>query len=690
MGIELERAGWVCTSTSPIGGPVRSASQSTAICLLLALTDLLLSQAAFELHRRLLQDVRMILLLASLPGEVLAQILSGPASHSVITLWKTGDSAMQAKLASSITGVELKAVRHSRASFPRLFCQFKSLRYLYIRSHHDLMKKTIDWPSLITSLPPTLETLRITSPDSNSALLRANARRSPSSGHCLVDIERLFPRLHTLALKSRAARSTPILEVADFSGLPSTLTSLDSSFQHNYSSYESRSFMSLLPRGLKFLKGNLQLAVSIQARPHLATDWANAPPHLEALPYISRSYSPNTTQLELERHLPKTLTECHWVPAEWSAEIARSWPPLVSSLTLCSVDESISPVEGIGLDLMLPRSLQDLILYRVGGWLNIPLPLTNLPSSLTSFISYFDLDWNLADREGMLPASLTTLHLFSSRLSALWRPEPMLQVLSKSSLTSLVLQIELEDEQDFHIDLQTLPSGLTSLQVESISSPAIVFSSGKLPPALQNLIILTPFRVATPSEPTQSPSSSTAPPLLDWHNLKHLTLKKWEIDPQLAFSSLPRSLIFLQIMDLHIPQEAPVVARRELFHSLPPRLTSLNLSPVEPLPVPHQKDLSTFAPDLRALTFDRWGKMPSSFLRDVPTHLRTFIVELDSIEAEDAPFIPPHLKSFFIGYQCRIEADVLVEHWPLKAELQRERQRAMETKLEARVKRLGF
>lgn len=165
-----------------------------------------------------------MLLLADLPFFILDQILGNEStSYTSIKLWQCGSKLLNAKLCRGLTFLKLKAHKLCLSvQVPRMIFALESLRHLDIDAGScSLVPSRNFWPSLITRLPKTLETLILEqpqglrycfmnypAPSTTEGLTTLGAilpspiiTNYPRGASPAIDLEKCFPRLRRLELR---------------------------------------------------------------------------------------------------------------------------------------------------------------------------------------------------------------------------------------------------------------------------------------------------------------------------------------------------------------------------------------------------------------------------------------------------------------------------------------------------------
>lgn len=626
------------------------------------------------------------MLLDELPTELLGFILSADySSPMTMRLWKCGCKLLNFKLSTSVTRFELRNMRavFPGALLPRLLLNFHRLRSLRIESRKELVKSLPEWPMLLSNFPVTLEALHIASPDAPFAFLnhtpestiselrtiKTDYARGPSN---LIDMDRLFPRLHTLKIdppRFDLPPRTPF-QLDDFAGLPSQLLHFEAQIFVDASEWSK---LALLPASIQYL-GELSLK-NLRAFNNLP-QWP-----ITLLPNLLELRSYDFDRLQSVHWLPRSLTRFDGVAA-WSFEIARAWPPLVGELWIGKIDENSFISQHTIWHDELPPSLTKLHIDEdcPNRSERIRLdPLARFPTSLTLLTSRSPIYW-ITDNE--------TPYASATAMASTW---PNLKEIDLSSLAyspdhwNLPKHLEtaslwisrswqgrsIHDDSD-PVDLSFLPASLTTLHTRILCHKYAL--SGTLPPRLQTLSLNTGFMTREnfnllPNSITDLKSSC--------RRLKHelltsvgwtlpsfltrLSIKYWHCD---GLESLPGSLTSLHIEELGGLDDTPCLNQGSLFEKLPIGLTSLDLaqSPIPNL-IPTQR-LSHLR-SLRSLSTISLCLWESDILRNLPRGLRQLDLRLVRLDEVDAPFLPPNLESVTLGNQIDYATSSIGLYWPL-------------------------
>lgn len=560
--------------------------------------------------------------------------------------------------------------------FPRLLSQLRALRYLSIFSKTHFHEDPAEWPLIMSSLSQSLETLKLVFPSctnslANHVLNPAGQVQQVTSQHArgpskLINLDHIFPRLHTLCFNRRFESQPAEL----FTGLPSNLTSLEMAIHLDYS-YQGVKFMSLLPRSLLELKGELTI------KGHPGNDWASAPPNLEELPDFTLNVA---EEVHDYAWLPRTLRKGRISFSDFSEggppfslAIARSLPPMTHSLKVETLDIELS--SSPDWIQQLPSNLQSLRLYYPYRSL---ISLSYLPKTLT-FLSIqltyrMDLRYLISDANAastFWPPSLKTLSWNALRHSEL-------ELLPRSvDFLDITLDGDLEIPEERKVIAQLLPPHLTYLAV-SCSSTVFV---GKLPASVKHFeayqkldgavvdVLPDSLPTAILSETVlhrPGPEYELIPQRFPT-NLTTLSVLSWPCD---RFDFFPRTLRTLYINGLVGIKESTLIRHGRMFESLPVSLTHLIIDQgvIYAEEIPLQRLSHMVQLEFLMLRYSR--SMSSSILRELPSTLTKLHLPIRYVADEDAPFIPyrlAHLSLTNFALQIPKITPALVEHWPLRA-----------------------
>lgn len=351
----------------------------------------------------------MTFLLSSLPAEVVGQILTGA---NVLQLWKCGDTVMNKKIALGVVRVRLEAITWMKCNFPPLIFELRSLRQLHISSTHELVAHPSEWPSIIKSLPQSLEDVYLNAPLTQFAFINFEGNQVKTTQYergvsRFVDIGALLPRLRTLEF----AHGDHVFELGDLAALPNTLTALRA-----LATTEVAPSVSPLPSSLRRLSCNIACKPSIEFWSPLS--------NLES--FEVRTWPGGTAAW-----LPRSLTHLRYEEGykallTWTQKLARSFPPHLKNLHLSRFDlHSFVDTNWIA---ELPRYLTSFSLDTSDTYSSFTIPVASLPRTLESLkvshwlrtnleaTSFFELQGTSAEaKRANWPSSITSLSMPNSR-----------------------------------------------------------------------------------------------------------------------------------------------------------------------------------------------------------------------------------------------------------------------------------
>lgn len=310
-------------------------------------------------------------MLNTLPQSMLGILLSDHScSPMFLRLWLTGDKNLQARLEGGITSIHLTNAARHPVCYPQLIARLRNLRSMSLESNYSLVKGDEDYTQLITSLPRSLETLRLITGDPYSPLTDFQgmfaAKGSQPPPTRILDLKELFPSLKTLHIQFDS-EILPSLEPVDFVNLPSSLTVLNGYLQLP----PDPEVLARLPRSLRRLEGSL----NFNACPSTETlvRWPFDLPNLEYVellgPDVRERFVPFETferGKTIRRRKMKPLTRA-WAPPP----ALSGWPEFVNTVCIQMPFESFL--------MSLPRHITDL---RIDSVLPPNFDVAELPRSL--------------------------------------------------------------------------------------------------------------------------------------------------------------------------------------------------------------------------------------------------------------------------------------------------------------------
>ena len=308
-----------------------------------------------------------MLSLGALPPFVLDQIIgTRDTSYVVIKLWLCGNRKLHTKLSEGLTVLELKGHPHGTFCFPKLIKHLRSLRRFAISGGGSLIHDGDSHTSLIKSLPPTLGLLNITAEKDWTKLIwnHGMVTQYPRGPSETIDLETLFPRLHTLKM---SGDETQFITSDVFPALPSSLVSLHAQIRLSSS---DTVLMSALPPKLRKITmpitWTFEYTDNDASFESLRRNFSSAPPSLQIMNFAPKGLSWATQRRidtgSYEFLLPNSLLAVDdWSRTSpfWCPSLARSMPSMLQSLTLCNINTSSFRDTNWIADL--PRTLTNLI-----------------------------------------------------------------------------------------------------------------------------------------------------------------------------------------------------------------------------------------------------------------------------------------------------------------------------------------
>lgn len=660
------------------------------------------------------------MLLNELPPTLLDVILGNHAiSYAVIKLWLCGNLALSSRLSRGITYVHLKSLYGAaQCRFPRMLCELRALRYLSISNRDvQLLDNPSDWTFVISRLSGTLETLRIRSLDTRHALMNYAPTPRHTDLVCierpfadgtsrLLDMDTLFPRLHTLKLRGFAR-----LYAGDLFGLPSTLTRFIADLNINYSELQTAiSCLACLPKSLLHLDGVIRQSSMGSDVMHFANDWLSCPPSLESIRTLTAPelkhlmvappifpLAPHSDRVGKRPHyetilrsLPRTLQRCSMAGSWfcWSLETSRTLPPLLENLSLLDIDSDTFTSAESNWAIELPRHLTSLELKPSSQTLTLDAQMiTALPRTLTTLSLAFELRLDFSQfseskswEGGIWPPTLETLELHGSfhltPSDLIWLP---------SALRTLCVPIQTPEHGPLKIEAMWMPEKLTSLEL--VVSGGLLASQVEVPPSLTKFAYVEQFFESQGIEKKYFEALPSSILTLNMYEtpftrdtlgeaeawklpcrLTALSIQEWRCD---WLEQLPRTLTSFDCMQLYGLPTALIVQSGGLFEALPHNLTHFAISEMAPDMIDELFVLPSQRFDsLASLTYlTIYGaRVASSILQEIPRDLTYLALLLPIIEECDAPYIPSKLTHFFVDEEQLIRPETyLFQHWPLRA-----------------------
>lgn len=630
--------------------------------------------------------------LASLSPEILALILDGNCSYLAIKLWKCGSHALNLRLASGIIHMDLKQPESAFCSkIPLMVKHLRLLRYFSASFPGEASTHPQDWSYISKSLPKSLEVLRIVCDSALHFILNCapewtvdvpiylETQHSRGMSR-LIDLEGLYPHLHTLEVKSSIA-----LCPRDLPGLPSTLTHLTATLSFHEPSIKGATdftnLISLLPASLRVLKTFIEFPEAKEASLNvISDDWARGPTHLETL-HLNNDLPEHMTGLDWA---PKTLTDFrfNFDCLLWSLNLARSYPPLVEYLEIpFRIETEAFRSRDTHWMAELPKHLTCLEVsnearFEGCNFLTLPRSLRKLITRGEEFVEMTN-QFDAATLSG------------GRMLESFWPPSlTFMRVCVPNHLMSR---------------LEVLPRTLTELKCfcsmdypeNGVDADGNVVIEGKsLPPNLTSLTLVTPgVRVVSPFPQTLTYLEVTYghPQALREAlpaGLKHFKFRQ-QFDEEVSL--LPRGLTFLHLTTMKAisnadlprnltclvlslgPEAVERMMKDFLFKELPETLTSLYITMpdtrFDESMFPPQQSLSQLTKLKRLTLQTAWPIPASKILPQLPRGLTSFDAPLSSLTLEDIASLPRGLRHSPPGNECIEEIlrmhPKVVEHYPV-------------------------
>lgn len=624
--------------------------------------------------------------LSRLPSDFLERLASIPScSLAVVSLWKCGDSALNAKLASCVTSLHLHDVRRGALiSFPLMLLQLRALRQLSLYSGRKNPQLQLHWAEQIRKLPPSIETLEIHANGAFQLLIFSGpcAELTPDElkYSLKLDFAAQFPRLHTLKLSDPTVPEEILLS-QDIPRLPPTLTHFSIPEIHYIGSLAS------LSKSLEVLETKLHLPTSTDARNVAIKDWnENAPPNLQRISQLVQGIDYALDALDGKQ---KAEVEPEWIPSK--VAIGRFWPQdwnhstaeritssLVEDLVLNDIDEESFNRAGKNWISSLPQGLQTLT-FESKFDATLGTNLTRLPKSLTHLKAAADLkiDWSIikpAIKPTALakpiytfwPPGLISIDFFAYKL-----PSSKIELLPRTLKTLKILLTKDEDERE-GVDALTIkanhfPPQLTHLSLVVFHPTKAMRFLSKLPKKLLTLEladclsgIVTDRHSIESSLPTSLTAlkisyvriSNAKPTIYErplTFPLQLVTLHVFMMSADHAFTALPRTLksLFIDFMDTD-----KINGTEDIFSGLPPGLNNLHVASRH-----HSNEAVVFSPscfsELHELTRLAISvrHFHSAVLRTIGQNkrLRTLEIFLITLDPEDLHYIPVTVEELNLG-----------------------------------------
>ena len=628
--------------------------------------------------------------LERLPAELLGHILhAANISYATLELLKCGNLALTAKLAAGAVYVRLALDPSAGNYCPLALSDFHSLRYLSLESHRRLVRHPVEWQSIVSSLPATLETLSIESLDSQYSLMnfapgwtRDNPqyiKKKYTRGYSrLMDMEAHFPRMTTLKISFNGNGPWQPLRTRDLPGLPPTLTSFSTTFLCFRASKHQT--LALLPSSLRTLDANVDVDFDETPNERFLRDWAHKLTHLRRIKTIHKRGEHQNYEW-----LPRSLIDVGEHLVISTIEELRSLPAGIQSLqfghlghfnTIISTEETI---------MALPRHLTSISFADCPP---LGSELAFLPKTLRILASqsYMEFDWtrlresvNARGNDDFWPPHLTTIH-------RLWLPKSSCLKLLPNSLLNLKVTLQIDIQKSFVDIAKHFPTRISNIELDRGSVPSPLRISAPLSSNLVRACLTTsldlqlgldreslemlPNTIVSLEAHLKLTNDDLLPKSSPWRlpsSLLKLILNAWHCG---WIASIPRRVSVLSIDTLHGLSQSPRAKSDHIFDDLPPKLTILHF---------RESDKGSRAkfsgrvflklPNIVNLFFgNSFGVFPSKSVRFWSQTLRKARLNLRRLDKDDAHRIPPRLLDLALG-----EADIdwnsaqIAQYWPLAA-----------------------
>ena len=511
-------------------------------------------------------------------------------------------------------------------------------------------------------------------------LIETNYARGTSS---FIELETLFPRLHTLKLGTTSDDSIEYVDADIFAALPPSLKRLEAPIELRYSS-AIRSYFSVLPPQIVHLTGPISwkdedhpLGEHYNLRA-VRLDCELAPQTLETFP--TRKWQPWATaddSSSFECWLPKSLLEIDWTfetGPDWTPRLAHTMPPnlhtlargnfnhellamnytnwvadLPSTLTKLKIVAATKPIDFASYGRFLPPSLTKLKFYSV------------MKSNRGSIMGGMFGDWKTISGADYWPSNLTNLNLDNFWIEACVIPH-LPQSLKK--LNVMVAKIyplsamPTAEVQDV-LDTSQLPPNLTFLQLRWAPSMQIKLALAQFPleycrlrfkdlelPLASNIQAL-PASLTTLKVDYDLDMPTPGLTLRHFLPLTSLSIRYAHID---WFEFLPPALRTFEVVALYGVYGSSLVASGQLFKHLPSSLTKLHLwhGWRDPLDSPNDTAIPAqrfdHLPHLRDVLLWLLPHVSSSIVRNLPLTLQRLKANIKTWNEDDLPYLPPCLK----------------------------------------------
>lgn len=647
------------------------------------------AESASSTESSLAKSQHMSVKLNQFPADVLDHILTiGGVSQGLIELWKSGDSALIAKLASSVSTLALHKPFSIERPLPAVVFQLRGLRSLSIRTNSPISKDHADLVTLLQKLPREIHTLKLTCPKIQAHFdsgVKTSYARGPST---FLDLGSIFPQLHTLGLGSSNLYGELIF-APDLAALPSTLTRLQS--PGIYIDYAKGHSSALLPPHLRDLDAVVRINFNDGQLPEY---W-----HLPELEHIFSISIDDAGSTDDVSWLPRSLKNSFFMPGmRLSPRLLRSLPPKFDSITFKDVDTASFAAEGTTWQALMPSHITELL---IGPSMVLGREDSRLPRSITTLVksqafdpSYLRSLASQAEIDAYWPSNIETFHEIT--LTAY----DDIHLLPKTLRSLLVKFKPVDDEERYgvteELNLNSLPN-LTDLKIDGLPS------SQKLrgfPKSLKSLDLLSsdgldkktldelPSSITVLATKFEGFGDDINRPWELPNNLVDLHLHHWNRE---WMSLIPQTVTKLNIGHLHGVRACDSLQRTLIIEDLPSKMVHLTLcgddgaSPVG-LDAHISSRCFTSLKCLKVIRVSQFGCFSSKVLRHLPPSLVSFSVNLEAMDRDDVPFIPPLLISLNLGSHYDKSEPKLGNYWPLRASTYGCLKGAAEERFQQRIK----
>lgn len=468
----------------------------------------------------------------------------------------------------------------------------------------------------------------------------------------LIDLDKLFPRLHTLKVWSNLPRRVKTFHIAisDLAGLPPTLTHLKWPSLSLFAS-TFREMMALLPPSLAHLDVSLQVEdPSPRACVVDVGGPSNSPASLESIRRIIWNAS------AILDALPRSLKRCQLDTSHFDRKYLESLPLQLEELNL-DYDMYITPQVSEDWTSYLPRSLLKL---TIGSFFlrpvidELPRTLTELCCDLSSTLMnalvtrFQDGSASRSSIASIWPETLTSL---SCRLESL-----EVGHLAALPLTLNILELRLKLPGPGTFRASELPSALTSLNTSVFGVTPVFYvdnfpstlADAQLPSqtsengdAAREILLLLPSSLSHLHLSSLNSRYSQDMLNLDWPFPTHLSSLVLSYFHSELIPKLPPLLTSLRINRLVNPASDTTILSK-----LPSTLQTLEIEYLEPQELVYDDDSFSNLANLSSLRISSKCLFRSKVLRGISKRLLYLMLSFTSLEAEDASFLPPLLLRF--------------------------------------------